>query len=72
MLKINGIRTGFGTENITRFRRFAVGILKSFQKPAQSSAEMMRKLSFRTLLVFEYLRLTQKSPSSDSESLPSA
>ena len=56
-------------ENITRLRRFAVRILKSFQKPAQSMgarvestfAEMIRKLSFRTLLVFDYLRLTQNS-----------
>ena len=39
------IRTGFGPENITRLRRFAVGILKSFQKPNQSISEMMRKLS---------------------------
>ena len=31
------IRTGHGPENITRVRRFAVGILKSFQKPAQST-----------------------------------
>ena len=55
------IRTGFGPENITRLRRFAVGILKSFQKPAQSIAQMMRKLSFRNRLVFDYLRLTQNS-----------
>ena len=55
------IRTGFGPENITRLRRFAVGILKSFQKPAQSIAEMMRKLSFSTRLVFDYLRMTQNS-----------
>jgi predicted transposase YbfD/YdcC len=55
------IRTGFGPENITRLRRFAVGILKSFQKPAQSIAEMMRKLSFRTRLVFDYLRMTRNS-----------
>ena len=55
------IRTGFGPENITRLRRFAVGILKSFQKPAQSIAEMMRKLSFRTRMVFDYLRMTQNS-----------
>ena len=55
------IRTGFGPENITRLRRFAVGILKSFQKPAQSIAEMMRKLTFRTRLVFDYLRMTQYS-----------
>ena len=55
------IRTGFGPENITRLRRFAVGILKSFQKPAQSIAGMMRKLAFRTRLVFDYLRMTQNS-----------
>jgi predicted transposase YbfD/YdcC len=55
------IRTGFGPENITRLRRFAVGILKSFQHHALSIAEMMRKLSFRTRLVFDYLRMTQNS-----------
>lgn len=55
------IRTGFGPENITRLRRFAVGILKSFQKPNQSIAEMMRKLSFRTRIVFDYLRMTANS-----------
>ena len=52
------IRIGFGPENVSRLRRFAVGILKSFQKPTQSIAEMMRKLSFRTRLVFDYLRMT--------------
>jgi predicted transposase YbfD/YdcC len=55
------IRTGFGPENITRLRRFAVGILKSFQKPHQSIAEMMRTLSFNTRLVFDYLRMTRNS-----------
>ena len=55
------IRTGFGPENITRLRRFAVGVLKSFQKPTQSVAELMRKLSFRTRLVFDYLRMTKNS-----------
>ena len=55
------IRTGFGPENITRLRRFAVGILKSFQKPRQSIAEMMRNLSFNTRLVFDYLRMTRNS-----------
>lgn len=55
------IRTGFGPENITRLRRFAVGILKSFQKPAQSIAAMMRKLCFNTRLVFDYLRMTINS-----------
>ncbi len=55
------IRTGFGPENITRLRRFAVGILKSFQRPAQTIAEMMRTLCFRTRLVFDYLRMTKNS-----------
>ena len=55
------IRTGFGPENITRLRRFAIGILKSFQKPAQSIAAMMRKLAFNTRLVFDYLRMTHNS-----------
>ena len=55
------IRTGFGPENITRLRRFAVGILKSFQTSTQSIAELMRKLCFRTRLVFDYLRITKNS-----------
>ncbi|MCR4304133.1 MAG: ISAs1 family transposase [Gallionella sp.] len=55
------IRTGFGPENVSRLRRFAVGILKSFQQHTQSIAEMMRKLSFRTRLVFDYLRMTKNS-----------
>src|SRR5919109_32818 len=40
------IRTGLGPENITRLRRFAVGILRSFKKPRQSLATMMRNLAF--------------------------
>jgi len=55
------IRTGFGPENITRLRRFAVGILRSFKKPRQSLATMMRNLAFNTRLVFDYLRLTRNS-----------
>jgi predicted transposase YbfD/YdcC len=55
------IRTGFGPENMTRLRRFAVGLLKSFQKPSESISEMMRKLSFRTRRVFDYLRMTANS-----------
>ena len=55
------IRTGFGPENISRLRRFAVGILKSFQKRTQSISEMMRKLTFKTRIVFDYLRMTQNS-----------
>lgn len=58
------IRKGFGPENITRLRRFAIGILKSFQKPAQSIAKLMRMLSFRTRIVFDFLRMTKNSTSS--------
>jgi len=55
------IRTGFGPENITRLRRFAIGVLSSFQKPRQSIATMMRNLAFNTRLVFDYLRMTRNS-----------
>jgi len=62
------IRTGFGPENITRLRRFAIGVLKSFQKPAQSISAMMRSLCFRTRLVFDYLRMTKNSVNDTSAS----
>lgn len=55
------IRTGFGPENITRLRRFAIGVLKSFQKPGQSIASMMRQLCLRSRIVLDYLRLTKNS-----------
>lgn len=55
------IRTGNGPENITRLRRFAVGLLKSFQKPRQSIAHMMRKLAARPRIAFDYLRMTANS-----------
>ena len=55
------IRTGFGPENMSRLRRFAVGILTSFQKPAHTLAEMLRTRCFRTRLVFDYVRMTNNS-----------
>jgi hypothetical protein len=55
------IRTGFGPENITRLRHFVVGIRKSFQKPSQTIAELMRRLCFRTRCVFDFLRMTKNS-----------
>jgi predicted transposase YbfD/YdcC len=55
------IRSGYAPENVTRLRRFAIGVLKQFQKPRQSIAEMMRALCFRPRLVFDYLRMTQNS-----------
>jgi hypothetical protein len=48
-------------KNISCLRRFAVGVLTSFQKPTQYIAELMRALSFRTQLVFDYLTMTNNS-----------
>lgn len=53
------IRTGHGPENITRLRRFAIGIIKS--KGVRSVAQRMRQLAFNTRLVFDYLRMTENS-----------
>lgn len=58
---MGGIRAGNGPENITLLRRFAIGLLKSIQKPTQTIASLMRDLSFRTRRVFDLLRLTKNS-----------
>jgi predicted transposase YbfD/YdcC len=53
------IRTGHGPENITRLRRFAIGVIKS--KGVRSVAQKMRQLNRNTRLVFDYLRMTANS-----------
>lgn len=53
------IRTGYGPENITRLRRFAVSIIKS--KGVRSVSQKMRQLSFNVRTVFDYLRMTENS-----------
>jgi len=53
------IRTGHGPENITRLRRFAIGLIKS--KGVKSVAQKMRQLNRSTRLVFDYLRMTDNS-----------
>ena len=53
------IRTGYGPENITRLRRFAIGLIKS--KGAKCVAQKMRQLNKNTRLVFDYLRMTNNS-----------
>jgi predicted transposase YbfD/YdcC len=53
------IRTGNGPENITRLRRFAIGMIKS--KGVRSVAQKMRELTFNVRLVFDYLRMTENS-----------
>jgi predicted transposase YbfD/YdcC len=53
------IRKGYGPENITRLRRFAVGLIKS--KGARSVAQKMRQLTRNTRLVFDYMKMTKNS-----------
>lgn len=55
------IRIGFGPENVTRLRRFAVGILTIFSDGKTSIAQKMAKLNRNTRLVFDYLRMTKNS-----------
>ena len=55
------IRTGHGPSNVTRLRRFAVGVIKSFIKGRESVAEKMRSLHRSPRLVFDYLRMTENS-----------
>ena len=58
------IRKGHGPENITRLRRFAIGVIKS--KGARSVAQKMRQLTRNVRLVFDYLRMTENSCSCTS------
>ncbi len=53
------IRTGYGPENITRLRKFAISVIKS--KKVYSVAQKMRELSFNVRAVFDYLKMTKKS-----------
>lgn len=54
------IRTGFGPENITRLRRFAIGLLKS-KKDNKTIPEKMKNLMWNTRAVFDYLKMTRNS-----------
>ena len=53
------IRTGKGPENMSRLRRFAVGLIKS--KGVKNVAQKMRQLNKNTRLVFDYLRMSKNS-----------
>ena len=55
------IRTKFGPENITLLRRFAMSVLRLFQKSGQTIAAMTRKLGTSDRMVFDYLRMTTHS-----------
>lgn len=53
------IRTGHGPENITRLRRFAIGVIKAVS--SKGVAETMRELVMNTRLVFDYLKMTKNT-----------
>lgn len=53
------IRKGYGPENVTRLRRFAVSIIKS--KGGKSVAQVMQKLNKNIRMVFDYLKMTENS-----------
>ncbi len=53
------IRTGYGPENMTRLRRFAIGVIKS--KGGKSVPQKMRQLTRSVRLVFDYLRMTENT-----------
>jgi predicted transposase YbfD/YdcC len=53
------IRTGFGPENMTALRRFAIGLIKS--KGVTNVAQKIRQISSNTRSVFDYLRMTENS-----------
>ena len=55
------ICSGHGPENMTRLRRFAVGVIKRVSKGKTSIAETMRRLQRNVRLVFDYLRMTENS-----------
>jgi predicted transposase YbfD/YdcC len=55
------ISKGYGPENITRLRRFAIGLLKS--KAVCNIAQKMRQLSFSPRMVFDYLRISENTHS---------
>jgi len=54
------IRTGYGPENCTRLRRFAIGLIK-LKKLKISIAQKMRELNWNKRLVFDYLFMTKNS-----------
>ena len=53
------IAKGYGPENITRLRRFAVGLLKS--KGVRNVSQKIRQLVMTPRLVLDYLKMTRNS-----------
>ncbi|WP_419664188.1 ISAs1 family transposase [Desulfosarcina variabilis] len=53
------IRTGYGPENVSRLRRFAVGLIKS--KGVRSVSQKMQQLNRNIRAVFDFLRMTKNA-----------
>jgi len=53
------IRTGFGPENVSRLRRFAIGVIKSSTQ--DGVAQTIRRLCRSPRMVLDYLRMTTNS-----------
>jgi len=53
------ISKGYGPENITRLRRFAVSLIKS--KGVCNVAQKMRQLTMRPRMVLDYLKMTDNA-----------
>ena len=53
------ICTGYGPENITCLRRFAIGVIKS--RGVSSVAQKMRQLTRNVRMVLDYLKMTNNS-----------
>jgi len=60
------IRTGYGPENVTRLRRFALSVIQS--KGVANVAQKMRELGMNTRLVFDYLKMTKNACFADVSS----
>ncbi len=53
------IRTGYGPENMTRIRRFVIGLIKS--KAIKGISKKMRQLNKNTRAVLDYLKITNNA-----------
>lgn len=53
------IRTGYGPENVSRLRRFAVALIQA--KPARRVAETLRRLNRNVRTVFDYLLMSENA-----------
>lgn len=53
------ISVGYGPENITRLRRFAIGLIKS--RGVHSVAQKMRQLTRSVRMVLDYLKMTNNA-----------